>query len=288
MTLVFSIGILSLLFFPKTIVDVFALVLESGGGKLSFHNEKNSQDGSLMITCMPSRYEITQLTFTGEWSTPMINEKFEAPKTIEQRILEAAVPGEAIRFAVTAYTLGNADREVKSDDFSMVNVGDNSGGIANKVSILWRANFEEFIRNLWHKPALPPSPPQFQIEPRRLFHQRISRSGSNPSPDLVATPSSQTRFVATFICYLFCSAIADLSPSQHHTSVACTATGCTAGFWCCCRHRSACSLWPPCEVGFDNTTPAASRTSSSFGSSGNDIGFKTHLSSINVCFTSPT
>ncbi|XLR38657.1 hypothetical protein S83_023317, partial [Arachis hypogaea] len=77
--------------------------------------------------------------------------KFEAPKTIEQRILEAAVPGEAIRFAVTAYTLGNADREVKSDDFSMVNVGDNSGGIANKVSILWRANFEEFIRNLWHK-----------------------------------------------------------------------------------------------------------------------------------------
>ncbi|RYR49604.1 hypothetical protein Ahy_A07g036121 [Arachis hypogaea] len=27
-----------------------------------------------MITCMPSRYEITQLTFTGEWSTPMINE----------------------------------------------------------------------------------------------------------------------------------------------------------------------------------------------------------------------
>ena len=77
--------------------------------------------------------------------------KFEAPETIEQRVLEAAVPGEAIRFAVTAYTLGNADREVKSDDFSMVNVGDNSGGIANKVSILWRANFEEFIGNLWHK-----------------------------------------------------------------------------------------------------------------------------------------
>ncbi|RYR21226.1 hypothetical protein Ahy_B03g066511 isoform B [Arachis hypogaea] len=120
--------------FPKTTVDVFALVLESGGGKLSFHNvlvllgcsfhkhkslicdlpvviscaslaladagimmydlvasvsvsclsknlvidpifeEENSQDGSLMITCMPSRYEITQLTVTGEWSTPKINE----------------------------------------------------------------------------------------------------------------------------------------------------------------------------------------------------------------------
>ncbi|RYR38372.1 hypothetical protein Ahy_A09g043412 isoform D [Arachis hypogaea] len=77
--------------------------------------------------------------------------KFEAPETIEQRVLEAAVPGEAIRFAVTAYTLGNADREAKSDDSSMVNDGDNSGGIANEGSILWRANFEEFIRHLRHK-----------------------------------------------------------------------------------------------------------------------------------------
>ncbi|QHN80130.1 uncharacterized protein [Arachis hypogaea] len=76
--------------------------------------------------------------------------KFEA-ETIEQCVLEAAVPGEAIRFAVTAYTLGNADREAKSDDSSIVNFGDNSGGIANEVSILWRANFEEFIRHLRHK-----------------------------------------------------------------------------------------------------------------------------------------
>ncbi|XP_072065496.1 calmodulin isoform X3 [Arachis hypogaea] len=35
MTLVFSIGILSLLFFPKTTVDVFALVLEFGGNALT-------------------------------------------------------------------------------------------------------------------------------------------------------------------------------------------------------------------------------------------------------------
>ncbi|KAL1342501.1 uncharacterized protein [Arachis hypogaea] len=77
--------------------------------------------------------------------------KFEAPETIEQCVLEAAVPGEAIRFAVTAYTLGNADREAKSDVSSMVNVGDNSGGIANEVSILWCANFEKFIRHLRHK-----------------------------------------------------------------------------------------------------------------------------------------
>ncbi|KAG4979842.1 hypothetical protein JHK82_033089 [Glycine max] len=106
--------------FPKTTVDVFALVLESSGNfvvkatlpgdlpvviscaslaladagimmydlvasvSVSCFNknlvidpvleEENGQDGSLMITCMPSRYEITQLTVTGEWSTPKINE----------------------------------------------------------------------------------------------------------------------------------------------------------------------------------------------------------------------
>ncbi|KAG2670443.1 hypothetical protein I3760_14G086300 [Carya illinoinensis] len=97
--------------FPKTTVDVFALVLESGGSDLPvviscaslaladagilmydlvtsvslsclgknlvidpILEEESYQDGSLMITCMPSRYEVTQLTITGEWSTPKINE----------------------------------------------------------------------------------------------------------------------------------------------------------------------------------------------------------------------
>lgn len=97
--------------FPKTTVDVFALVLESGGSDLPVViscaslaladagimmydlvasvsvsclgknlvidpvlEEESYQDGSLMLTCMPSRYEVTQLTITGEWSTPKINE----------------------------------------------------------------------------------------------------------------------------------------------------------------------------------------------------------------------
>ncbi|KAM4068207.1 hypothetical protein ACB094_08G082400 [Castanea mollissima] len=97
--------------FPKTTVDVFALVLESGGSDLPvviscaslaladagilMHDlvasvslsclgknlvidpileEESYQDGGLLITCMPSRYEVTQLTVTGEWSTPKINE----------------------------------------------------------------------------------------------------------------------------------------------------------------------------------------------------------------------
>ncbi|XP_023534485.1 exosome complex component RRP41-like isoform X2 [Cucurbita pepo subsp. pepo] len=104
-------GAIILEMFPKTTVDVFALVLESGGIDLPvviscaslaladagimlydlvasvsvscfgknllidpMLEEENYEDGSLMITCMPSRCELTQLTITGEWSTAKINE----------------------------------------------------------------------------------------------------------------------------------------------------------------------------------------------------------------------
>ncbi|XP_042476578.1 exosome complex component RRP41-like isoform X1 [Macadamia integrifolia] len=100
--------------FPKTTVDVFALVLESGGSDLPvviscaslaladagimmydlvtsvsvsclgknlvidpISEEESFQDGSLMIACLPSRNEVTQLTLTGEWSTPKIHEAVE-------------------------------------------------------------------------------------------------------------------------------------------------------------------------------------------------------------------
>ncbi|OWM68907.1 exosome complex component RRP41-like isoform X2 [Punica granatum] len=100
--------------FPKTTVDVFALVLESGGSDLPviiscaslaladagimmydlvasvsmsslgsdlvidpISEEESYQDGSLIISCMPSRYEVTQLTITGEWSTNKINEAMQ-------------------------------------------------------------------------------------------------------------------------------------------------------------------------------------------------------------------
>ncbi|GLJ47720.1 hypothetical protein SUGI_1007940 [Cryptomeria japonica] len=97
--------------FPKTTVDVFALVLESGGGDLPvvitcaslaladagimmfdlvtavsvasigrdliidpISEEEDCQDGGLMVACMPSRNEITQLTINGEWSTTAVSE----------------------------------------------------------------------------------------------------------------------------------------------------------------------------------------------------------------------
>lgn len=100
--------------FPKTTVDVFALVLESGGSDLPVViscaslaladagimmydlvaavsvsclgknliidpviEEESYQDGSLMLASMPARHEVTQLTVTGEWSTPNIHEAME-------------------------------------------------------------------------------------------------------------------------------------------------------------------------------------------------------------------
>ncbi|XP_022752878.1 exosome complex component RRP41-like [Durio zibethinus] len=108
-------GAMMLETFPKTTVDVFALVLESGGindlpvvkscaslaladaGIMIYdlvavvfvasffvyvlHSRIKHYDhcahGSLMLSCMPSCYEITQLTFTGEPSTAYINEAMQ-------------------------------------------------------------------------------------------------------------------------------------------------------------------------------------------------------------------
>ncbi|CAN6479414.1 unnamed protein product [Victoria cruziana] len=100
--------------FPKTTVDVFALIIESGGGDLpviiscaslaladagimmldlvtstsvSCHGkdlvidptleEERCQDGGFMVSFMPSRNLVTQLTITGEWSTAKVSEAME-------------------------------------------------------------------------------------------------------------------------------------------------------------------------------------------------------------------
>ncbi|KAM0924394.1 hypothetical protein ACQ4PT_004893 [Festuca glaucescens] len=100
--------------FPKTTVDVFALVLESGGSDLPIiiscaslaladagimmydlvtsvsvsclgknviidptSDEEAWQDGGLMVSYMPTRKEITQLTLTGEWSDGKITNAVE-------------------------------------------------------------------------------------------------------------------------------------------------------------------------------------------------------------------
>ncbi|PPS06964.1 hypothetical protein GOBAR_AA13686 [Gossypium barbadense] len=152
-------GAIMLETFPKTTVDVFALVLESGGSFITLVTgdlpvviscaslaladagimmydlvaavsvsclgknlvidpvleEESYQDGSLMLTCMPSRNEVTQLTFTGEWSTPDINEVdvLFRPNFFTERALAAAhtspsadgILGPSFRLALTQHIL---------------------------------------------------------------------------------------------------------------------------------------------------------------------------------------
>ncbi|XP_057534003.1 exosome complex component RRP41-like isoform X2 [Amaranthus tricolor] len=111
--------------FPKTTVDVFALVTESGGSELpvivscaslaladagilmydlvaavslsSLGNnliidplleEERNEDGSLMLTYMPSRSEVTQLTITGEWTAPKMHEGMELCLDASRKLAE--------------------------------------------------------------------------------------------------------------------------------------------------------------------------------------------------------
>ncbi|KAK7279052.1 hypothetical protein RJT34_24095 [Clitoria ternatea] len=100
----------------------------------------------------PATEPVVSTVFKEETTTKKLGSKAakisEAPQTIEQRVLEAAVPGEAIRFSFTADTGCKADGEANSDDTQVTSTGEN---VAKEEEILWCANFEEFIRHLRHK-----------------------------------------------------------------------------------------------------------------------------------------
>nr|KYP33757.1 DNA-directed RNA polymerase III subunit RPC3 [Cajanus cajan] len=89
-------------------------------------------------------FKETTIRKRGAKSAKVIN----SPKTLEQCVLEAAVPRDAIRFSLTADMGLNVDEEKNSDDAQMNSVEEN---VAEEEQILWRANFEEFIRHLRHK-----------------------------------------------------------------------------------------------------------------------------------------
>ncbi|KAJ6739584.1 EXOSOME COMPLEX COMPONENT [Salix koriyanagi] len=61
-------------------IGLFFLCLSCLGRNLiidPISEEESFQDGSLMVTCMPSQYEVTQLTITGKWSTANLNEAMQ-------------------------------------------------------------------------------------------------------------------------------------------------------------------------------------------------------------------
>ncbi|PSS32385.1 DNA-directed RNA polymerase III subunit like [Actinidia chinensis var. chinensis] len=85
----------------------------------------------------------------------------EELQTIEQRALAAAAPMEALRFLFETYTETD-DHELESEEnLSNMEVGQKrkhvdseAGTNKRKKEVLWRANFEQFVRRLRHKACI--------------------------------------------------------------------------------------------------------------------------------------
>ncbi|XP_048229392.1 DNA-directed RNA polymerase III subunit rpc-3 [Ricinus communis] len=85
-------------------------------------------------------------------------------ETLEQRVLAVAVPMDAKRFSVDLDTELKDDAENDQNKSSDKHVGDKrkldasepniDGEVAEDQVVLWRANFEEFIRRLRHKACI--------------------------------------------------------------------------------------------------------------------------------------
>ncbi|KAK6250581.1 hypothetical protein SCA6_004586 [Theobroma cacao] len=85
----------------------------------------------------------------------------EGKETLEQRVLEAATPSEALRFLLVTRTEPAADGGKDENNSSNMTVGkkrkldalesETEGEATDEQVVLWRANFEEFIRRLRHK-----------------------------------------------------------------------------------------------------------------------------------------
>ncbi|EOY23206.1 RNA polymerase III subunit RPC82 family protein, putative isoform 2 [Theobroma cacao] len=85
----------------------------------------------------------------------------EGKETLEQRVLEAATPSEALRFLLVTRTEPAADGGKDENNSSSMTVGkkrkldalesETEGEATDEQVVLWRANFEEFIRRLRHK-----------------------------------------------------------------------------------------------------------------------------------------
>ncbi|XWS48449.1 hypothetical protein CRYUN_Cryun13aG0077900 [Craigia yunnanensis] len=88
----------------------------------------------------------------------------EEKETLEQRVLEAATPSEALRFLLVTQTERAAAGGKDESNSSSMTPGekrkhdalesDTECGATDEQVVLWRANFEEFIRRLRHKACI--------------------------------------------------------------------------------------------------------------------------------------
>ncbi|KAB2011852.1 hypothetical protein ES319_D09G047700v1 [Gossypium barbadense] len=88
----------------------------------------------------------------------------EVQETLEQRVVEAAMPTEALRFLFATETEPTADGGKDKSNSSSVTLGEKrkhdaieskaESGATDEQVVLWRANIDEFIRHLRHKACI--------------------------------------------------------------------------------------------------------------------------------------
>ncbi|KAG6747521.1 hypothetical protein POTOM_049926 [Populus tomentosa] len=135
---------------------------------------------------------------------------FLEPETLEQRVLVAAVPPEGLRFSFELNPEIGADRE-KVENNSSSNIGDKrkldalesdiDGGVADKQVVLWRVNFEEFIRRLRHKICIETVRTRLDDEAATVFTAMLdaSRSEEKKIKTASSVPLSENSIYAEVI-----------------------------------------------------------------------------------------
>ncbi|KAK3008482.1 hypothetical protein RJ639_015093 [Escallonia herrerae] len=116
----------------------------------------------------------------------------EALETIEQRALAAASPMASMRFFIDADTWTDVPGKNSGENPTSATVGEkrkqdslelngDAWATNKKKEVLWRVNFEEFVRRLRHKP------------PKHLFLIRYQRNKHSLGPDTGTQPSRNVR-----------------------------------------------------------------------------------------------
>ncbi|KAA8529773.1 hypothetical protein F0562_034127 [Nyssa sinensis] len=113
----------------------------------------------------PLTEEETAAKKQGAKSAKTRRQMAEASETLEQRALAEAAPMESIRFLVESFAETKVDEQNSEEDPHSVTVGEKrkqgdldldieDGTRKKKKEVLWRANFEEFVRHLRHKACI--------------------------------------------------------------------------------------------------------------------------------------
>uniref|UniRef100_A0A7N0TQ09 DNA-directed RNA polymerase III subunit RPC3 n=1 Tax=Kalanchoe fedtschenkoi TaxID=63787 RepID=A0A7N0TQ09_KALFE len=123
--------------------------------------------GARFVERCPDSEPFIELPTDEEATTKNRRSKFAkvVPQTIEQRAIAAAIPMEAKRFLISCDTGSEDTTETDKDAPSILSAGekrkrdfseidDELGAAGFQKEVLWRPNFEEFVRCLRHKACI--------------------------------------------------------------------------------------------------------------------------------------